>query len=344
MIRPRSSATSDRRRSRSGPSSEPSRSIAVTSKVSTPVAASVSIASTAGTPARPRASPRRGRARRGRRSRRRSGRGRSAPRARPRTPGRGARPCPTTTRAAPVPSAPATATAVRRPPPTSTCVRPCVSATMAAASSSCRGSPARAPSRSTTWSHVAPQRGEPPRDGDRIVAVRGLPREVALRAAGRPGRREGRSPAGARTRRWPTTSLACVSVLARYYASTRRSGPGTGPTPEASTRGRLADPGDRGARSTAILRLETATRPSASSATCARSASCATWPSAGRSSGCSTSGLHYAEISRGPAPAPRRSPGSRPGSTTARAATGDARHARRRLAAGTTPTPPADER
>ena len=48
----------------------------------------------------------------------------------------------------------------------------------------------------------------------------------------------------------------------------------------------------------AILRLETATRPAGSSATCARSASSATWPSAGRWSACSTSGLHYAEISR----------------------------------------------
>ena len=56
------------------------------------------------------------------------------------------------------------------------------------------------------------------------------------------------------------------------------------------------------------------------------------------------SGLHYAEISRGPAPARRPSPGSPRGSTTARAATGRCSTSSRGLARGTTPYPVAGER
>ena len=48
----------------------------------------------------------------------------------------------------------------------------------------------------------------------------------------------------------------------------------------------------------ALLRLDDARGGGGSSATCARSASSTTWPSAGRSSGCWTQGMHYAEISR----------------------------------------------
>ena len=64
----------------------------------------------------------------------------------------------------------------------------------------------------------------------------------------------------------------------------------------------------------------TSTRPSASSATSARSTSCATWPSAGRSSACSTRACTTRRSRARPAPARRRSPGSPRGSTTARAA------------------------
>ena len=149
------------------------------------------------------------------------------------------------------------------------------------------GRPGRAPSRSTTWSHVAPGVDEPLRR--RRPGRRRRPSRARSRPAGggRPGRRGGRSPAGARTRLPSAPSTLRASVLARYYASTT-------PRPTTDEAGRrrwptTGGPPTRDALFEAILSPRgRATRPSDSSATCAPSASSATWPSAGRSSACST--------------------------------------------------------
>ena len=82
---------------------------------------------------------------------------------------------------------------------------------------------------------------------------------------------------------------------------------------------------------TAIRASRRTSRPSASSATCARSTSSATWPSAGRSSAAWMRASTTPRSRATPARAPPRSPGSPPGSITARAATRRAdRPARRR--------------
>ena len=202
MIRPRSSATSDRRSARSGPSSEPSRSIAVTSNVSMPVAASVSIASTAGTPAAPsrQPSPSASPSRMSieatirvrpvavdeRRSERRiPERGRADGHAR--------RPDPERAR-----DGHRGPQAARRSPHAH---RPVRLGHDAGGELQLARLPRPRPVEVHDVQPGRADRGEPARDGDRIAVVGGLPREVPLLRAGPPARPAGRSPAAARTRR-----------------------------------------------------------------------------------------------------------------------------------------------
>ncbi len=302
MIAPRSSWTSRSYRSRSGPASRPSRSIEVTSNVVTPASARRSSASaTSMPPARSSTSPARPRCP----SRTSIATAiRSAPWVA--TSGRPARDraapaVPSTARAAPAASAAVTAAIVRRPPgdldPAAT-RRPPRRSTRSTRSVSRPPRPG-----AVEVDHVEPActvRGEPPRDRDRIVAVGRLALEVTLAQADHPTARAGRSPAGSRSRL--RSSCCHVTVLARYYATTREDGAARWPT--------TGGPRTSRSCSTRSCSSTTSRRRSASSAICARSPSCTTWPSAGRWSASSTAGCTTPRSLGGPARARRRSPGS----------------------------------
>ena len=147
-IRPRSA--------RSGPSSVPSRSIAVTSKVRMPTSARRVSASATATPVAPGTQPW-PTARPSRTSSAtpiRSGPNRAA--RRPANAGSRRAAVPRITRAAPASRLASTARSSRSPPATSTRARDPTRAMIAATSRVCRAAGSRAPSRSTTWSHRAP--------------------------------------------------------------------------------------------------------------------------------------------------------------------------------------------
>ena len=132
-------------------------------------------------PGVPGASLRRARYRRGHRWRRRSGPPRGGRRSRPRSRvprGRRSRPQLARTQCRAPPRRPPVSAGRRRPRRGRSPVD--LRNDRRTTSRSCAGSPPRAPSRSTTWSHVGARIGERARDGERIVAVGRLASEVAL--------------------------------------------------------------------------------------------------------------------------------------------------------------------
>ena len=181
MTAPRSRPTTRSYRARSGPSRRPSRSIAVTSNVSTPTSASRSIATAASMVSAPVVQP--------------------WPTALPsRTSiATAMRPAPWASTRRPAKAGSSSAAVPiddprrsglqgdrrrharrggRRPPRPGSAPRP--PRRSRRSPDACAGTPVRAPSRSTTWIHRAPASGEPDRDVDRIGVVRRLLVEVTL--------------------------------------------------------------------------------------------------------------------------------------------------------------------